>query len=125
MATTKNILSSTQAMQNCLKANNTEWYDKHMERVVNTLLESLPHGSGIDCDWSFDITNKAIYCYNSYHVMNDNGCYNGYIDFAVIIKTTYRTIDGQLSFRISGRFGKDQDLKDNLYEKIDFAIEKL
>ena len=117
-------------MQNCLKVDNqskdnTVWYDRHEDQIINTLLEALPHGSGIDCKWGFDITNKAIYCRNSYHVMNDGGYYDGYIDFAVIIKTSHRTINSKLSYTISGRFGKHQDIKDYLYETIDCAIDKM
>ena len=118
-----NILSSAQAMGNCIESGNHEWYDKHEQRIIDTLLSILPHGSGIDCKWKFDITNKAIECKNSYHVMNDNGMYSGYIDFTVKIKTTHRDITGKLDFTITGRFGKNQDIKDYLCDTISYSLE--
>jgi hypothetical protein len=125
MKTTTNILSSAQAMQNCIKANNDVWLVKHEEHITNTLLDVLPHGSGIDCEWRFDFTDKAIFCYNSFHNMDDMGGYCGYTDFTVKIKIGHRDIFGKLDFSITGRFGRDQLLKDYLYETIDYALTEL
>ena len=117
-----NILALAQAVENCIKSNNHEWYARHQENVINTLLGVLPHGSGIDCKWLFDITDKTLECHNSYHVMAKDGYYDGYVDFAVKIKTGHRDIDGKLDFAITGQFGKNQDIKDYLYETIAFAL---
>lgn len=46
----------------------------------------LPHGSGIDCKWIIDYTKKGVNLQNSYHVMNENGYYTGYIDFTVKLR---------------------------------------
>lgn len=48
------------------------------------LMEILPHGSGIDCDWEFsEQKDGKLVCKNSYHVMNDAGYYMGFIDFSI------------------------------------------
>lgn len=47
---------------------------------------SLPHGSGIDCDWSWkESEGECLMIYNEYHAMDANGYYCGYIPFGVII----------------------------------------
>ena len=115
-----NILTTLNAMQNCLDRDppNTEWYEKHLVNLSCYLLDTLPHGSGIDCKWDFDYTDKGIFASNSYHRMNENGYYCGYIAFTIKIKADYRDMFGKVIFSIVGRFGKYQDIKEYLYEII-------
>ncbi len=125
-----NILSAAGAMQNCVKVKRTnaegaDWYSIHQDRIESTLLEILPQGSGIDLNWRFDITDKAIFCYNSYHRMRENGMYVGWIDFQIKICTNHRTIDGKIDFTITGKFGKYQDIKEYLYEIIGYGLDAL
>jgi hypothetical protein len=56
-----------------------------MKNLTLDNLEDLPHGSGIDCDWQIDNMGKYFKCINSYHCMNENGMYDGYADFTLII----------------------------------------
>ena len=59
---------------------------------------SLPHGSGIDCDWKWNANeDECIAFYNSWHAMDANGYYCGYVPFEVII--TY--IDDKFHFDVS------------------------
>tara|TARA_R100000306_G_scaffold29748_1_gene32600 strand:- start:85 stop:546 length:462 start_codon:yes stop_codon:yes gene_type:complete len=52
----------------------------------DAILEALPHGSGIDSDWTVDrCKNGTIRCRNSWHAMNDAGYYCGHYDFTVHI----------------------------------------
>ena len=47
---------------------------------------SLPHGSGIDCDWKWNNNeDECLAFYNYWHAMDANGYYCGYIPFEVII----------------------------------------
>lgn len=121
--TETNILQAANAAQNCIKANNPEWEQKHREQIIEVLLDKLPHGSGIDCDWTFEINEKTIVGYNSYHRMDDNGFYCEYIDFSISIRTEYRDMFGKLIIGIGGRFGRHQDIKDYLYEIIAYSLE--
>lgn len=49
------------------------------EQIIN----ALPHGSGIDCTWQIERGVSCIWCFNSYHLMNDGGYYDGWQDFSV------------------------------------------
>lgn len=52
------------------------------ERLI-AIIDELPHGSGIDSDWCYYET-KGYHCLtNSYHCMNKNGYYDGWMDFTV------------------------------------------
>jgi len=56
------------------------------------LLDRLPHGSGIDCEWYITIKNNMVICKNSAHVLNDAGYYMGYIPFTVKLPIVDNTI---------------------------------
>ena len=43
------------------------------------------HGSGIDCDWVIEENKRYVIMYNSIHCMDDNGMYEGFMDFSVRI----------------------------------------
>ena len=110
------------------------------------LLDILPHGSGIDCDWTFDrCQNGTIRCRNSYHVMDEHGSYCGYYDFTVHIfahKSDERREliglcagqvqivhrKGDIDFRITSRMrerGNTYGLRDYLNESIGYALESI
>lgn len=46
---------------------------------------TLPHGSGIDCDWETAESRKNYIFTNFWHFMNENGYYDGYIKITVRI----------------------------------------
>lgn len=48
------------------------------------ILDLLPHGSGIDGDWTVETKkNGSMFFYNEYHRMNDAGYYDGWIPFTL------------------------------------------
>ena len=48
------------------------------------LIAALPHGSGIDCEWTITrCKNGTIKCSHSFHAMNEVGYCCGYHDFTV------------------------------------------
>ena len=83
------------------------------------IIENLPHGSGIDADWTADKARGTIVCHNSYHCMDEMGGYDGWVNFTVTIKPSL-----QFGHRmtISGRFGKYQDIRDYLYDILGEAV---
>jgi len=66
-----------------------------LTNTSNNKTVPLPHGSGIDATWEVEQSNNTITCKNSYHCMNYNGFYDGWIDFSLKIPT-----DQPLSFRL-------------------------
>jgi len=86
----------------------------------------LPHGSGIDADWIISFKNKSnkIYISNSYHHMNEDGYYDGWSDFTVIINLL-----GNEYFKLvfngteSQRLAKKYDIRDYLESYLSECLE--
>jgi hypothetical protein len=111
----KSIAKSLNAWSNCVKSNNKEWEDKHEERI-SELINELPHGSGLDGEWSLDFeksNDKQLTFYMQYHCMNENGMYDGYVDFTLKVKAS---LQFDVDLFITGNFGKYQDVKEYLYD---------
>ena len=45
----------------------------------------LPHGSGIDGRWGIDDKGSYYGCYNGFHCINENGFYEGWQHFQLIV----------------------------------------
>lgn len=105
------IFDCVAAYFNCINSKNTDWKNKWEEKINSCLLEILPHGSGIDSDWSIEISPNFITLSNSYHCMNDSG-YTHWIDFSIRLKPDY-------SFTMHGKFKSDLTLRDYLDEIFD------
>jgi hypothetical protein len=67
--------------------NNYTGFDQFDDDALEYFIENLPHGSGINCEWSGNIpeTGDYVYISNSYQCMNENGFYDGYQDFSIRI----------------------------------------
>lgn len=57
----------------------------NFNNIERDVFDNLPHGSGIDGRWAIYKKKGYYKCLNSYHVMNENGMYNGWADFSIII----------------------------------------
>ena len=116
------LASRLVALRNCNESGNEEWADKHEDRINEITAKHLPTGSGIDSGNKFDFDRSApdeLVIESSYHVMDENGFYNGWIDYTA-------TVEPSLLFgatlRINGKFGKRQDIKEYLEEIYTDAI---
>jgi len=57
---------------------------KHLESGATF---QLPHGSGIDANWSWDEEQgDCLSFHNEWHALDNNGCYCGWIPFEVIVR---------------------------------------
>ncbi len=108
--------------------------------------DSLPHGSGIDCDWTMETEENRATFYNAYHGMNESGMYDGWLEFRVEffrhkkdklnplsgpcagkVQVLHRA--GDWDFRVVGRFSEiarrswGYGLRDYLEEIIDDCLE--
>ena len=91
------------------------------------VLENLPHGSGIDYDWTAEkLSNGKVQAWNSYHAMSETGYYVFSFDFSVTFDTS--DLDGfRLQFhgkashnRLNTSYG--YGLRDYLEETIHYNI---
>ena len=89
------------------------------EAQAQTLLErleaALPRGSGLDGETGINLDrsgNNKLVLYGEYHVMRD-GYYVRWIDYTV---TVTPDLCNEIDIAIRGNFGKDQDVKDMLYD---------
>jgi hypothetical protein len=116
------LASRLVALRNCNESGNEEWADKHEDRINEVVSSHLPSGSGIDSGNEFDFdrsTPNKLVIESSYHVMDENGFYNGWIDYTATVEPSL-----QFGFTVSirGKFGKRQDIKEYLEELYTNAI---
>ncbi len=112
------------ALRNSLEKNNQEWADKHEKNIKKYLDEYLPSGSGIDNGMFFSPLqsddNKMVIC-SSFHVLDENGYYDGWIVFTVEIYPAFvGGIDLKINFsdRVNLNCVREDasDIKEYLYE---------
>jgi len=111
------------------------------------LIEMLPHGSGIDCSWRIEPRADGVDCFNSFHMMDENGSYCGYAEFSVRIFHAKHDVfnplkgpcagqiqvvqrKGDIDFKIvcrgnAWRRNVAYGLKDYLTETVGFSLEKI
>lgn len=102
-----------EAYQNCLASKNTEWKEKHEERIEK-ILENLPHGSGIDAgckfSWEDSTSEKLVFTFGFHH-MDTNGYYDGWTDHKLTIRPSFLF---EYDMKISGR--NRNQIKEYLYD---------
>jgi hypothetical protein len=106
------------AAENCRKAGNTEWLDKHEDRIEQ-LVKELPSGSGIDCGTKLvreKCTPHKLVFAVSFHHMNDVGMYDGWTEHVVTVTPSFDGID----IHISGR--NRNNIKDYLADTYHDAL---
>ena len=112
------------------KIHKSKYDHKNTEAMLTFIGRSLPHGSGIDADWHLFMTGRyRIRMQCSYHAMDENGMYDGWVDFTVIIDADdeeyFRLMfHGDKSRRMAEKYGLrdylEQTIMGELYEYIDF-----
>ena len=114
----RQIAETLQAIKNCEKSNNIEWRDRH-EETLDTLLDHMPSGSGIDngCKLDRDGSTRTKLVFDcAYHHMNEHGMYDGWTDHTVTVTPSFQGIEMKIS-------GKDRnDIKDYLHETLHYAL---
>ena len=116
----KRIATALEARRNCEKTGNELWFDNWTD-TLDKAIGQLPHGSGLDgkTELSELSTPNKLIVTAEYHCMNEDGYYDGWINFRL-------TITGSLMFgfnlNITGNFGKYQDVKDYLHEIFSYDL---
>lgn len=117
----KALAACGQAYMNCRAANppNTEWADKHMERLTKLAKEHLPHGSGLDGRVEVVYAGPdRISIETEFHHMDENGSYDGWTEHRIVVKPE---LTG-LRLTISGP--NRNDIKDYLHEVFEYALQQ-
>lgn len=118
----REIASILAAIENCRKAGNTEWLEKHSERLAKLLNDHLPSGSGIDngtkLDYAACRADKLVFTFG-YHHMNDCGMYDGWTEHTLTVTPSFDGID----IRITGR--DKNGINEYLYETYHYALTQL
>lgn len=116
----RELANRIQARLNCINFKDDQedavYWTEHHEKCIESLKDLLPSGSGIDSGISIDLINSTgekIIIDSSFHAMNDSGYYDRWIDFSITV--TPSLIHG-ISLKITGRFGKYQDIREYLYD---------
>jgi len=84
------IAIALQAMQNCEASGNREWRGRHLDRIRALCERYMPHGAGLDAEESghlvrHDSTPNKLIFNASYHHMSDNGMYDGWSEYRVVV----------------------------------------
>lgn len=119
----RELASTIDARLNCIKSNNTEWKERHEEKI-NRIIDDLPHGSGIDGTTRLDFersTGERIVITSEYHAMTETGMYDRWIDFRITLTASLRF---GMDMVIAGNFGKYQDVKEYLYDVFGEALSR-
>ena len=98
------MASKLQAIENCLKSNNTEWLEKHQESLEELVKYNLPSGSGIDSGNTLDFENSdpnRLIIESSYHAMDEYGGYCGWFDYRVVVTPS---LASNINLEIDGSF---------------------
>jgi hypothetical protein len=109
----KQIAGRINAYNNCIKINNKEWEEKHLE-ILESYNDNLPSGSGFDSGSKISIedsTDNKIVIYTSYHFMNENGFYDGWEDYKIIVTPS---LQFDFDLKIIGK--NRNEIKDYMYE---------
>lgn len=92
--------------------------------IIDFIMKNLPVGGGIDCDWNYELNKKRVVFINSFHNMNDDGYYDGFQDFKVIIPINSTNWEADFILQFTGRrtkyiFGLDEFLQDTFAQALE------
>jgi hypothetical protein len=115
------IARLVQAYHNCIKTNN-DYGNIHLSNLEKIEQNYLPSGSGFNSGTKIDIKNSKInkvILLTSYDNMDENGYYDKYLDYKIIIKPLFDTIDIQV---IGSNYNQ---LKDYILQEFDYRLNEL
>lgn len=102
------------ARLNCEKSGNTEWFDRHTQRLEDITKNILPSGSGFDCGTTIDLDESGperVVLRTEFHHMDDGGYYDGWTDHTILITPS---LQFGFELRITGK--NRNDIKDYIYQ---------
>lgn len=105
-----------------INANAFVWHSAKLDYIAlaGKLADLLPHGSGIDCDWTLDVKRGKVVASNSYHAMDEWGSYDGWADFYIAVPTKSPKdfafhFHGKLAQYLNRKYALREYLEDEMY----------
>ena len=95
------------------------------ESRIDKLEHALPSGSGIDCGCKIDRSNSGkdkIVITFDYHFMNEDGYYDGWGKFRLVLKPVFGYDVSPFDMKITGK--NRNDVKDYFYDLFDHALKQ-
>lgn len=86
------IARKIEAMRNCNRNGNWEWFTRHHDAIDSIIREHMPSGSGFDCGTKFDACGHVdsprdeLRFNVEFHHMNNGGYYDGWTSHCVIVR---------------------------------------
>ena len=118
----RELAALVEARLNCIKSGNTEWEERHGERIIDLCHEHLPHGSGLDHVVEvmvYDSKPDKLVISADFHHMDENGMYDGWSEHTIVITPS---LAHNFNLRITGR--DRNDIKEYLAEIFGYALEQ-
>ena len=116
------IASAVQAMANCKRTGNDEWFAKHEETIVRLVKEYLPSGSGFDNASAIYVAesspNRLVFA-TSFHHMDQSGYYDGWTDHMIIVTPD---LASGFNLRVTGR--DRNETKDYIADMFQHALDQ-
>ena len=116
------LASLVVARQNCIESGNTEWKERHEDRILALVNNNLPSGSGVDNGTKIDLdqsTGEKLVFQADFHHMDEGGVYDGWTEHTVTVKAS---LAYGLNIKIGGR---DRDsIKDHIYVLFSHSLNK-
>lgn len=97
------LSSALQARENCVRSGNTEWLQRHTERMLSLNKNHMPSGSGVDAGTQLlvdESTPEKLVFTLGFHHMNESGMYDGWTEHRVTVRPS---LQHQIKISISGR----------------------
>jgi len=116
------IASKIQAIANCEKSNNVEWFNRHTGDLSRLEKEYFPHGSGFDSIVGTIIEKSSrdkLYIFFNWHCMNDGGYYDGWLNLDLIVTPAFHGFDLKIKW-----YTKSNDNDKNKVQKYKPLIEE-
>jgi hypothetical protein len=115
----KRLSSTLVALRNCEANGNSEWAEKHAERIKK-MMNHAPHGGGFDSGTTLDMDvsgERRLVFNTAYHHMSEHGYYTGWTEHTVKVTPSFAGFD----LKISGR--NRNDIKEFIADSFEIFLD--
>jgi hypothetical protein len=115
------LAALVQAVENCQRAGNAEWEEKHSRNAQQIVADYFPSGSGWDIGTELVLEEsnaEKLVFRGAYHHMDEGGGYDGWTEHDVVVKPSLAS-----GYRLSIS-GRDRNsIKEYLHEIFSAALD--